>query len=107
MKKLRDQDKQKKLASERIEILFKKAEQAFTKNAQRADRYIAIARRIAMKTNVRMTKTQKRQFCKHCYRYVLSGVNATNRTRNGKIIMYCKVCKKYTRIPLTKKTKKI
>ncbi|MSR86223.1 ribonuclease P [Candidatus Woesearchaeota archaeon] len=103
MKKNIDPEKQKKLAVERMEILFKKAEDVFTKNAERANRYIAIARRIAMKMNIRLTKIQKRHFCKHCYSFLLSGVNATNRTRNGKIITYCKVCKKYTRIPLTKR----
>ncbi|HIH15460.1 MAG: ribonuclease P protein subunit RPR2 [archaeon GW2011_AR17] len=99
MKKRNDQAKQKKIAEERIEILFQKAEQAFP-NTKRANRYIDIARHIAMKLNIHMSKKQKRSFCKHCYTYLVSGVNAQTRIRNGNIIIYCKECKKYTRIPI-------
>ena len=103
MKKRNDQEKIKKIANERIEILFKRAEETFAKNPERANRYIQIARRIAMKLNIRLNKQQKRSFCKHCYSYLVSGNNAITRIRNGNIITYCKICKKYTRIPLTKK----
>ena len=101
--KKRQEEKQQKIAKERIELLFEKAEQIFPENTKRADRYIEIARRIAMKTNLRLSKKQKQSFCKHCYTYIISGINATTRIHNGRIITYCKSCKKYTRIPLSKK----
>lgn len=100
--KRNDQEKQKKIARERIEILFQKAEETFPKHPDRANRYIQIARRIAMKLNLHLSKKQKRSFCKHCYSYLLSGSNALTRIRNGNVITYCKECKKYTRIPLPK-----
>lgn len=106
MKGQSEREKQKNVAKERMEILFHRAEGIFAKNPQRADRYIAIARRIAMKMNLRLTKTQKRTFCKHCYSFLRSGVNAQIRTRDRKIITYCKICKKYTRIPILEKTAK-
>lgn len=106
MKKSNDQVKQKKIAQERIELLFRQAEKAFPKHMQRANRYIQIARRIAMKLNIRLSKVQKRSFCKHCYSYLVQGKNALTRIRNGKIIIYCQVCKKYSRYPLKKSTKK-
>ena len=106
MKKRQD-EKLQKIAKERIELLFAKAEQVFPKNTERANRYIGIARRIAMKTNLRLTKAQKRSFCKHCYKYIVSGINAKIRIRNKKIITYCNSCKKYTRISLRSKTKSI
>lgn len=102
MKKSNDLEKQKKIAKERIEILFEKATDVFTTNTERADRYIDIARRIAMKSNLRLSREQQKHFCKHCYSFLKSGVNSTTRIRQGRIITYCKVCKKYTRIPIKK-----
>ena len=106
MAKFRDKEKQKKIAEERIKILFSEAKDIFPTNPKRANRYVEMARKVAMKVNLEMTKLQKRQFCKHCYSYLRSGVNATSRTRDAKLIIYCKECKKYTRIPLTKKSTK-
>lgn len=97
------EEKQHKIAKERVALLFEKAKQIFPKDAKRANRYVDITRRIAMKTNLRLTKVQKQSFCKHCYSYLVSGANAIKRIRNGNIITYCKVCKKYSRIPLPKK----
>ncbi len=103
MKKKSDKEKQKKIATERVSILFKKAEEIFAKSTTKANRYVTLARRIAMKMNLRLKKEEKLKFCKHCYSYILSGVNAVTRTRDRKLIIYCKICKKYTRIPLNKK----
>lgn len=105
MKKSNDKEKQKKIARERVDILLQKAEEVFPKNTSRADRYVEIARAIAMKTNLQLSKIQKKKFCKHCYAFHQPGVNATTRIRNRKVITYCKLCKKYTRIPLTKRIK--
>ena len=106
MKRLRDKERQKEIAKERVVILFEKAEQVFPKNPERANRYVQMARRIAQKVNIRMPRKYKRQFCKHCYTFLQSGLNSTHRTRDGKLVIYCRTCKKYTRIPLTKKTTK-
>ena len=94
------QEKQK-IARERIKILFKQAGDIFAKNPERANRYVEIARKVAMKANLRLTKPQKRKFCSHCYTYLQSGANARIRTRDKKLIIYCQSCKKYTRIPLS------
>ncbi|MBI5798272.1 ribonuclease P [Candidatus Woesearchaeota archaeon] len=106
MKKGKEIDKQKKIAKERIAILFQKAEETFPKDAARANRYGDLARRIAMKLNLHLSKEQKHKLCKHCYSFLQQGVNATTRIRDSKIITFCKTCKKYSRIPLTKKTLK-
>ena len=89
------------IARERIRILFKQAEAIFLKNPTRANRYVELARKIAMKVNIRLTKPQKRKFCSHCYTYLKTGTNARIRTRDKKLIIYCQKCKKYTRIPLS------
>tara|TARA_Y100000310_G_C20612672_1_gene778865 strand:- start:571 stop:894 length:324 start_codon:yes stop_codon:yes gene_type:complete len=105
MAKFRDKKKLKKIAEERIEILFSEAAKVFSKNRERANRYVEMARKLAMKINLRMPVKYKRQYCKHCYSYLKFGDNARKRIRDSKIIIYCKTCKKYTRIPLSKKSR--
>jgi ribonuclease P protein subunit RPR2 len=106
MAKPRDREKKKKIAKERVEILFEQAQHTFSKNPKRANRYVELARKIAMKVNLRMPRIFKRKYCSHCYTYLQTGENARIRTREQKLIIYCKTCKKYTRIPLTKKPAK-
>lgn len=96
--------KQKEIAQERIKTLFREAEKAFSKNPALAHRYVKLARKIAMKVKSRIPIELKRRFCKHCYKYLVPGTNCRIRTREGKLIIYCLECKKYTRIPLKKKS---
>ena len=103
MRRGRDKDSQKKIATERIALLFGQAEQVFAKHPERATRYVDLARRIAMKLNVRLSSAYRRRFCSHCYVFLVPGTNARVRTREGKLVVYCLGCKKYTRIPLKKK----
>ena len=90
----------KKTAKKRIEKLFLLAEKkAFEKNFKLADRYVTLARKISMKYLVKIPYKYKKRFCKHCYSYLQPSVNSTVRIKRGKIIIFCKNCKKYTRIP--------
>ncbi|MBU3940693.1 MAG: ribonuclease P [Nanoarchaeota archaeon] len=95
---MKNKEEQKEIAKKRIEKLFEEAEK--TKSQKLANRYVELARKIAMKLNLRMPKKFKRKFCKHCYNY-FKGKNYRVRTRDGKLIYYCFECKKYTRIPLS------
>lgn len=75
-----EKEEQKRIAKERIEILFELADNTAIKgDLKRADGYVEQARKIAMKYNVRIPKRYKRKFCKYCYHYLLSPV--TSRTR--------------------------
>ena len=94
---------QKKIAKERVKILFQQAEEVFSKNKSLANRYVTLARKVAMKVKLRMPVELKRKFCKHCYKFLMPGVNARVRTRDGKVIISCLECKKFTRIPVRKK----
>lgn len=97
----RNKKLEKKIAKSRIEKLFKLAEEkALQGDLNLADRYITIARKISMKYQIKMPKEYKRCFCKHCYSYLLPDVTSKVRINHGKIIIYCKNCKKYTRIPI-------
>ncbi len=88
----------KQQAREIINDFFLKADDCFSKDKEQANKYIHKARRLAMKHKIRLGKL-KRKFCKHCYCYLKPGMNARVRTNEGKLVIYCKECKKYTRIP--------
>lgn len=92
-------DKQKN-ARERIEKLFEEARKTFRKNSKLADRYVTLARKIAMKTRISIPREFKRKFCKHCYKYLQPGVNCRVRNHKSRIIYYCMECKKYMRFQL-------
>ena len=93
-------NKQKEIAKERINILFEQADKVFKENKSLANRYVTLARKIAMKVKVRIPQELKRKFCKHCYKFLKPGINAKVRTRDGKVIISCLECKKFTRIPI-------
>ncbi len=94
--------KQKEIAQERIKILFQQADEVFSEDISLANRYVTLARKIAMKVKIKIPSELKRKFCKHCYKYLRPSVNARVRTREGKVIISCFECKKFMRIPVKK-----
>ena len=90
----------KQVALERIKILFKQAKRIFNKNPALSNRYVTLARKIAMKAKVRIPRDLQKKFCKHCYKYLVPGTNCRVRTINKKIVYYCLDCKKYMRFPI-------
>lgn len=87
-----------KIAKERINILFKQAKIKFKEDSKLSDRYVYLARRIAMKYKIRIPSLLKRKFCKHCYKYLVPSVNCRVRAQKGKVVYYCLSCKKFSRI---------
>ncbi len=94
--------KQKDIARERIKELFQQAGKVFDSDKSLANRYVTLARKLAMKTKIRIPLELKRQFCKHCYKFLMPGINARIRTRDGKVIISCLECHKFIRIPVVK-----
>ncbi len=90
----------KQIALERIEILFKQAKQVFKKNPALSNRYVILARKLAMKAKIRIPRDLQKKFCKHCYRYLVPGTTCRVRTVKQKLVYYCLNCKKYMRFPL-------
>lgn len=92
------------IAKERIEILLKYA--LNEKKTERARRYVELARKIAMKYNIRLKREQKRLFCKWCnniYREF-----EYTKTRNKKfVLLKCPNCQKISKIPNVDKVKRI
>ncbi|MBW2994552.1 ribonuclease P [Candidatus Woesearchaeota archaeon] len=99
MKKLhsKKQSEMKQIAKDRIQYLFEQAELKFSKNPSLSNRYVTLARKLAMKYKIRMPRELKRKFCKHCYKYLVPGKNCRVRTHNGKVVYSCFNCKKFMR----------
>ena len=95
--------KLQKVAFDRVKQLFEQADEVFIKDSKLADRYVKLARKLAMRVNLRMPRGSKRKYCKHCYSYLRPGVNCRVRTQKHNVVYTCLVCKKYFRFPLTRK----
>lgn len=94
MRKTGKPDWQKKIAEERIEILFGLAKKEIEKNPERSRRYVELARKIGMRYNVRFSKQLKRIFCKECNTILMPG--RTSQVRIGgkikSVTVKCKNC---------------
>ena len=95
-----NKNKQKKQVLEMIKRLFLEAKLQFPYNPELSNRYVKLARRAAMKVNLRFPREYKRKFCKYCNYYLVPGKNSRVRLHKSRVIYYCFNCKKYSRIPL-------
>jgi ribonuclease P protein subunit RPR2 len=92
--------KHKIIALERINELFVCASHLKPDDKKLADRYVYLARRIAMKFKVRIPQELKKRYCPYCYAYRFFTQNSRVRTKNNKLIISCSDCKNYYRFPL-------
>lgn len=92
--------KQVEIAKEHIKALFNEAEKEFKEHPERSNRYVKLARKIAMKFQIKLPREIKRKFCKHCNRFLKPGVNCRIRISRSRVIYYCSSCKKYMRFNL-------
>ena len=93
----------KKIALEKIKTLFQEARIQFNKNPSLSDKYIKLARKIAMKVNLSIPKEYKRRFCKHCYSYLVPSKTCRVRVHKSRVIYYCLKCKKFMRFVIKRK----
>ncbi|MEM2911784.1 MAG: ribonuclease P [Candidatus Bathyarchaeia archaeon] len=96
----------KRIARQRIQTLFLLARETYHKDSNLAQRYVDIARRIAMAAKIRLPKEYRRQVCRHCKSFILPGVSCRVRIkprRESHIVVTCLKCGKPMRIPLEKK----
>ena len=87
---------------EKITGLLQHAETSFKENKALANRYVALARKAAMRHRFSIPSELKRNFCKNCYKFLSPGINCRIRISKGKKIIYCMECKKYSRVPYKK-----
>lgn len=95
-------EKERKIASERIEKLFSEADNSFKTRPELSRRYVDLARKISMKYKVSIKPELKKRFCKHCHCYLKQGINCRVRLGEKQVIYYCLECKKYMRFPFRK-----
>jgi len=96
-------ESQKKIAKERIEKLFSMAE-----GSPRADRYVEMARKIAMRYNIRIPPRLKRKFCSKCYKFLTPNNSTVRTSRKEKaVIVKCLNCGAVMRYPLKRAQKAI
>ena len=87
----------KKIARERICVLFEQARQAFAEHPERSNHYVGLARKIAMRQRVRIGRDLRRQYCHHCYAFLVPGSNMRVRVHRGNVVVTCGSCNKKTR----------
>ena len=86
----------KKLALKRIDELFAQAEQ----EEKYANRYVELARKIAMKAQVSIPREYRRRYCHSCYSYILPGKTGRSRIYKKTQIITCFNCGNVDRYPL-------
>lgn len=93
-----------RIARERIRILFEQADI----RPRKADRYVFLARKMAMKYNLRIPPNLKRKFCHKCYHYFHGSKDYTVRTNpQTKAVEYkCKKCNGLTRYGYSKEKRR-
>jgi ribonuclease P protein subunit RPR2 len=92
----------RKLARERIEILFDRAREFFPENPRWSDRCVDLARRIAMRQRVRIPRDLRMRFCRRCSAYLVPGSTVRVRVHRGKVVMTCLRCSGHRRFRLVK-----
>lgn len=106
--RLREQREKKKIALERIDILFSLAERVFPYDKELANRYVEIALAVQQKAKVRMPRKWKRRYCKKCHSFLVPGVNARVRLREERmphVVVKCLECGYIMRYPYLREKK--
>jgi ribonuclease P protein subunit RPR2 len=101
-------DEQKDIAAERVSILFEQAESAAkAKDFEKADAHVRQARDIAMKSNLKMRKEQRRMFCGSCFAYLLPSVSSKVRINSDekRVEVKCLRCGKAMYYPYVREVK--
>ncbi|MEM0215972.1 MAG: ribonuclease P [Candidatus Bathyarchaeia archaeon] len=96
----------RQIAMQRIRTLFQLARQIYAQNPALAQRYVDIARRIAMAARIRLPREFRRQVCRHCKGFILPGVSCRVRIKQRRephVVITCLKCGGYMRIPLGKR----
>jgi ribonuclease P protein subunit RPR2 len=92
----------KKIATERMRILFNRAEIEFSLHPERSDRYVKLTRSISTKYNITLPHYWRGRFCKKCNKFLKPGANLRVRLSDDTISRTCLECGYTTRVPYTK-----
>jgi len=93
----------KQIALQRVHTLFGLAKKVVHENPELAQRYVQLARKIAMRTRLRLPKEYRILVCRKCKRFILPGVNCRTRIqqrREPHMVITCLNCGGHLRIPI-------
>ena len=93
----------KQIALHRVHLLFGLAKQVAHENPELAQRYVRLARKVAMRSRLRLPKEYRFLVCRKCKSFILPGVNCRTRIqprREPHMVITCLSCNKITRIPI-------
>ncbi|NIP66554.1 hypothetical protein GWN63_00310 [Candidatus Bathyarchaeota archaeon] len=96
-------DTTKEIALQRIHVLFRLAKETIRDDPQLAQRYVNVARKVAMRTRTPLPKEYRHLICRYCKSFILPGVNCRVRIqqrREPHMVITCFNCGQHTRIPL-------
>ncbi|MFQ6107321.1 MAG: ribonuclease P protein component 4 [Thermoplasmata archaeon] len=94
---------ERRIARERIRILFELAEkEALRGNMRRSNRYVQLARRIGMRYTTPIPSALKRRFCRRCGNFLLPATTSRVRLRSSRITITCGGCGHVMRMPYLK-----
>jgi len=100
----------RRIAMQRVKTLFRMAREVFSEDQALAQRYVDLARKIAMSARIRLPKEYRRQVCRYCKGFILPGANCRvriQRRREPHVVITCLGCGKHMRIPLGKSKEKL
>src|SRR3989338_1308478 len=94
----------RRIAQERIQILFRLAKEEAAVHPKRSKRYVELATKIGEKYKVRLPKKFKRMHCRRCKAYWMFGKNVTIRLLpKERVVSYrCRECGAAKRHPYVK-----
>jgi ribonuclease P protein subunit RPR2 len=87
----------RRIARERIEILFLRAAEFSLVRREWSDSCVALARRIAMRYRVRIPRNLRRRYCRRCGAFLTPGVNQRVRIHRGRVVATCLRCRRQRR----------
>ena len=96
----------RRIAIQRIRRLFRLAREIVNEDPALAQRYVNMARKVAMTARIRLPKEYRRQVCRHCKSFILPGVNCRVRIKQRRephLVITCLNCGEQMRIPLRKR----
>ena len=98
----------KQIALQRVHSLFHLAKEVIHEDPELAQRYVNMARKISMKTKLRLPKEYRSLICRHCKSFILPGVNCRIRIqqrREPHMVITCLICGQHSRFPLKEREK--
>ncbi|MEM1539901.1 MAG: ribonuclease P [Candidatus Bathyarchaeia archaeon] len=98
----------RRIAKQRIQTLFRLAKETYHDDPLLAQRYVDIARRVAMAAKIRLPTEYRRMVCRHCKSFILPGDSCRVRIKQRRephVVITCLKCGKHMRMPLKGKKK--